>query len=114
MNDSNNIIVTNHASKRIRQRLGISKKSTEKTAEKALLFGLTHSEAKGKLSRHLDGIFLLNYNPNNMRVYNHSVYLFRDIVLITVLPLPKNLWAYADKLQQRKKEINEAIRVEPI
>lgn len=96
--------VTKHAEKRIRQRLGINKKSTEKAADKALQFGISHAEVKGKLSRHLDGIFLLNYNPTNMRVYSHSIYLFRDSRLITVLPLPNRFWAYADKLQKQKAE----------
>lgn len=104
MESESNVVVTKHAEKRIRQRLGVNKKSTEKAAEKALQFGVTHAEAKGKLSRHLDGIFLLNHKPTNMRVYNHSVYLFRDTKLITVLPLPNRLWTYADKLQRQKKE----------
>lgn len=101
--DSGTVTVTRHAGKRIRQRLGINKKSAGKAAEKALQFGITHAEAKGKLSRHLDGIFLLNCNPTNMRVYNHSVYLFNGSTLITVLPLPQKFWTYADKLQQQKK-----------
>jgi len=104
MASKSDVVVTKHAEKRIRQRLGINKKSTEKAAEKALQFGITHSEAKGKLSKHLDGIFRLSHNPNNMRVYNHAVYLFRDTRLITVLPLPKQLWTQADKLQRQKKE----------
>lgn len=105
MESKDNIVVTKHAEKRIRQRLGINKKSTEKAAEKALQMGVTHSETKGKLCRHLDGIFLLNHNPTNMRVYNHAVYLFRGTKLITVIPLPKNLWTQADKLQRQKKEM---------
>lgn len=105
MEDKRDVVVTRHAEKRIRQRLGLNKKSTEKAAEKALRFGVTHAETKGKLCRHLDGIFLLNHRPTNMRVYNHSVYLFRDTKLITVLPLPNSLWTYADKLQRQKKEI---------
>ena len=98
--------VTKHATKRIRQRLGINKKSADKNAEKALKYGITHSEAKGKLCKYMDGIFLLNCRPNNMRVYNHSVYLFRGNTLITVIALPHSLWAIADK-QQSQKENND-------
>ncbi len=97
-------IVTHHAEKRIRQRLGINKSAVDRTAEKALQYGITHAETKGKLSRHLDGIFLLNYKPTNLRVYNHSVYLFNGTTLITVLLLPKKFWVYADKLQRKKRE----------
>lgn len=105
MMDSDTVTVTCHAGKRIRQRLGLNKKSTEKAAEKALQFGITHAKTKGKLSRHLDGIFLLNCKPTNMRVYNHSVYLFNGNTLITILPLPQKFWVYADKLQRQKKEV---------
>lgn len=101
---SEKVVVTKHAERRIRQRLGINKSAADRTAEKALRNGITHAEANGKLSRHLDGIYLLNYKPNNLRVYNHSVYLFNGTTLITVLPLPKRFWAYADKLQKQKKE----------
>lgn len=105
--NENNVVVTKHAEKRIRQRLGINKKSIGKAAEKALQLGVTHAEAKGRLSKYLDGIFLLNCNPNNMRVYNHAVYLFRGTKLITVLPLPNYLWTCADKLQRQKaKDVN--------
>lgn len=96
--------VTRHAEKRARQRLGIKKSAVERTAEKALEYGITHAEAKGKLSRHLDGIFTLNYKPTNLRVYNHNVYLFNGTTLITVIPLPSKFWAYADKLQRKKSE----------
>lgn len=103
--NESSVVVTKHAEKRIRQRLGINKKSTDRAAEKAIQFGVTHAETRGKLHRHLDGIFLLSYKPTNMRVYNHSVYLFRDTKLITVLPLPRKLWIYADKLQQQKNKL---------
>lgn len=110
MSEKPDVYVTRHADKRIRQRLGVNKKSTDKIAEKALEFGITHAEAKGKLSKHLDGIFLLNYKPTNMRVYNHSVYLFNGNTLITVLPLPHKFWAYADKLQKQKYSEREAMQ----
>ncbi len=103
MEDKSGAVVTKHAEKRIRQRLGINKRATDRAADKALQFGITHAEAKGKLCRYLDGLFLLNRRPNNLRVYNHAVYLFRDTKLITVLPLPKNLWTYADKIQRNKR-----------
>lgn len=98
------VVVTNHGRKRVKDRLGLSKKIAAKNAERALQFGITHAETGGKLHRHLDGIFLLNYKPNNMRVYNHSIYLFCGNALITVLPLPNRFCSYADKLQKKKLE----------
>lgn len=101
--DDKTIDLTRHAEKRIRQRLGINKKAVERNAEKALQYGVTHAEATGRLCKYLDGIFLRNFRPTNMRVYNHSTYLFRDTKLITVLPLPRDLWKLADKLQDKKE-----------
>jgi len=105
--DDKTVDLTRHAEKRIRQRLGINKKATGRNAEKALQHGVTHAEATGRLCKYLDGIFLHNCRPTNMRVYNHSTYLFRDTKLITVLPLPRNLWKLADKLQRQSKGMAE-------
>lgn len=105
--EKKDVDVTKHATRRIRQRLGINKKSVDKNAERALQFGLTHADVKGKLCRYLDGIYLQNRRPTNMRVYNHSVYLFRDATLITVIPLPHRLWSIADKQQEQKESRSE-------
>ncbi len=104
MEDQRDVVVSKHAKKRIRERLGVNKKGTGKVAEKALQFGITHSEAKGKLHRYLDSIYFMKDKPICMRVYNHSVYLFKSTTLITVLPLPRSLWVRADKLQKQKME----------
>ncbi len=95
---------TRHSAKRIRQRLGLNKKSVEKQAQKALDYGVSHKEATGKLCQYMNGVFLLNYRPTNMRVYNRMLYLFRGDQLITVLPLPNRYWLQADKLQSKKME----------
>lgn len=100
--------VTKHSAKRIRQRLGLNKKSVEKQAQKALDYGVSHKEATGKLCQYMNGVFLTNYRPTNMRVYNRTLYLFREDKLITVLPLPNRYWAQADKLQQRKSGVTQA------
>jgi hypothetical protein len=96
-------VVTRHGAKRVKERIGLSKSSIQKNVEKALVSGVTHSETKGSLHRYLDGVYLLKECPNNMRVYNRMVYLFRGNVLITVLPLPQKYLACADKLQKNKK-----------
>ena len=101
------VCMTRHGAQRTKDRLGISKKIADKNAEKALRYGVTHSEVSGKLCCYLDGIYLLNRRPNNMRVYNRMVYLFRGSTLITVLPLPHRYYADADKLQKRKSEIGD-------
>lgn len=101
---ANSVAVTRHAEKRIRQRLGINKSATERAAEKAMKYGITHKDSKGSLHRYLDSVFLAYRKANNLRVYNRNVYLFGGTTLITVIPLPSNLWVYADKLQRQKTD----------
>lgn len=94
---------TKHSRKRTKDRLGLSKKLADKNAQKALERGITHSEAKGSLSRYLDGLYLSHEVANNIKVYHRNVYLFRGDRLITIIQLPKNLYVVADKLQKDKE-----------
>lgn len=94
------VIVTNHAKQRTKDRLGVSKKIADKIANKALENGITHAQAKGNLKAYLDKVYLTHKNANNLRVYNRKVYLFRGAVLITVINLPNKLINIADKIQK--------------
>ena len=100
--------VTKHAKKRGKQRIGVKKKDVQKNAQEAMDFGITFNEAKGNLKRYMTKIYLKNEIPNNMRVYNHRLYLFRESLLITVLDIPPDLCRVADSLQRKKKEKLEA------
>ena len=85
------MVVTKHGEKRIKERLGLSKKTAEKNAEKALELGLTHAETKSGLRKYLDKLYLSTGKTNNMRVYRHFVYLIRKKTLLTIIALPHNL-----------------------
>ena len=100
-------VVTRHGAKRIKERIGLGRGSIQRNVEKALADGVTHAETKGSLCRYLDRIYLLNQRPNNMRVYNHMVYLFRGRTLITVLPLPQKYYSCANKIQKQKTKMEE-------
>ena len=100
----NDINISRHGARRMRKRLGIKKKSVDRMAEKALTYGVTHAEAKGSLSRYMDGLYLSHGTANNMRVYNRRVYLFRGMSLITVINLPNKYIEIADKLQRQKAD----------
>ena len=97
------MVVTKHGEKRIKERLGLSKKTAEKNAKKALELGLTHAETKSGLRKYLDKLYLSKGKANNMRVYHHFVYLFHNKTLLTIIALPHNLCKIADQLQQEKK-----------
>ncbi len=101
---SKDVIVTKHATQRTKDRLGLSKKLASDHAEKALKYGLTHSETKAGLKKYVDKVYFQNYGANNIRVYQHHVYVFADTKLITILNLPNNLCGLADKLQKKKEE----------
>ena len=96
------VVVTENSVKRTKDRLGLSKKLADKNAQKALEFGITHSDAKSSLRKFLDKLYLSNGNANNMRVYHHHVYLFRVYKLITIIDLPQNLCKLADQIQKQK------------
>lgn len=97
------VMMTNHSVKRTKDRVGLSKKIADKNAQKALEFGITHSETKSGLRRYLDRLYLSNQVANNMRVYHHYVYLFRGNRLITIINLPQKFYALADKIQKQKE-----------
>ena len=94
------MVVTKHAAKRLKERLGLSKKTVEKVAMKAFQLGTDHSAFKSSAKRYLDGLYLSHKKANNLKVYANYVYLFHGEVLITVLDLPK-------KYQGGKYELKE-------
>lgn len=99
------MIVTNHAKKRIKERINIPKSSVDRIAKKAIQNGLKHSETTGQLCKFLDKLFLSHRTARNMRVFNQKVFLFsKDMILITVVPLPNNLKKIVDKDNERKKK----------
>ena len=95
--------LTKHGKERIKKRLGTPKRSLEKIANDALTHGITHKEAKGRLSKYMDKLFLQHGNANNMRIYHEKIFVFKNDILITVLPLPHNLCDLANKIIKERK-----------
>lgn len=95
--------ITKHAKKRIRERMGVQKKSVDSVANKAYAKGLTHGETKGNLNKFISGVIGKNHRVGaEVRVYAEKVFLFNDTKLITVLPLPTDLRSAANKLYKKK------------
>lgn len=80
--------VTSHAEDRMSERLNINKKAIKRQAELALERGKKHSDFSGSFCRYLDRVYLTERNANNMRIYNNSVFLFHNDILITVFQVP--------------------------
>ena len=81
-------VVTNHALKRCRKRLGVPKKAVEKMVGEAWERGLCHKDFSGSFRRYLDGVFLRERCGNQMRVHNGHLFLFSGNTLVTVWGLP--------------------------
>ena len=85
------ITITNHGVKRLRQRLGIPKKSCYRTAQKAFDCGIKSSDVKGEAYNFLRRTALKNISTNNVIVYGKFLYVFSNETLITVLHAPKDI-----------------------
>lgn len=96
--------VTEHATKRIKERLGISKRLADANAQRALQYGITHREVKGSLRKYMDKLYLKYRTANNMRIYNRKIYIFNGETLITVFNLPNKFLKTTDKLNKKKNE----------
>lgn len=97
--------ITKHAEKRMKERIGLNKKTIDKVAIKAMKEGLKHRELKGSLLKHVSELYLRYKKANNIRVFNNKVYLFREDVLITVVPLPFKYTKIYLKIKNAKKQI---------
>ena len=83
------MIITRHADRRIRQRVGLPRSAVERNAQAALEHGLRHAETAGNLHRYLQALYYKYESANNTRIYNDQVYIFHNTILITVFPLPR-------------------------
>lgn len=95
-------VVTQHGKKRLKERVGLNKKSAEKNADKAFQEGIKHSEVSGSLRKYFDALYLQNRSANNIRIYGEKVYLFGGNKLITVLNLPNKYKSTVAKIRKNK------------
>lgn len=97
------MVVTNHAKKRMKKRVGTSCKNYDKIAQKAIDDGIRHEETKGNLCKWLDKLFLSHGVGANMRIYHQKVFIFtKEYVLVTVIDVPSNLLNAVNKISKRK------------
>ena len=98
-----NIVITKHATKRIKERTGLKKKNYEKYAQEAFTVGIKHNETKGSLKKYIDYLYLKHRSGNNIRIYHRVIWIFAGNSLITVFGLDNKFHKIEDKL---KKQIN--------
>ncbi len=98
--------VTWHGKNRLKQRVGIPKRASQKQTQRAFEKGISITETVGSLRNYLDGVFLKEGTANNLRVWNGSVYIFADERLLTVYTLPSRFRKTELTIMKKKKEMN--------
>ena len=99
--------VTWHGKNRLKERVGIPKRASQKQTQRAFEKGISIDETVGSLRNYLDGVYLREGTANNLRVWNGSVYIFKDETLLTVYALPSRFRKTELTIMKKKKEINE-------
>ncbi|WP_295094525.1 hypothetical protein [Ruminococcus sp.] len=108
------VCITDHAIKRLKQRMGLGHRAALKMAETAFKKGLNHSETRGSLNKYISAQALEYQKKGNcIKVYGEMVYIFGSTgktetgedfgVLITAWYIPNEYKNNALKLQKRKK-----------
>lgn len=100
MTGETQLIITDHAYDRMRERLGWNKKAGTRMAQKAYTDGLTHGETRGSLHRYLEKVYWSYCNANTMRIYAEALFIFNGTKLITVYALPTK---YRKLMQQKER-----------
>lgn len=109
------IVLTDHAYMRIKERMGLSKEAAVRMAERAFCDGIDHSETTGRLHKYLAGEAYKYMKPGTrIVIYGEMVYCFVRLrttktiencaLLITVIYIPNNLKSNALGLQKRKRK----------
>ena len=89
-----NIVVSKHAEKRIKKRMGIGKKASQRTAERAYQEGINYSQANGSLKRYFGYLYATRKSTEVYKIWHEMLFIFNKVspnkkVLITVVPVPK-------------------------
>ena len=95
-----NVVVTEHAYTRAKERLKWKKATLDRMADKAYKEGLSHKEANGRIKHYLNGIYYNDTRLNNIRVHGENVFLFNGSRLVTIYRLPNDLSASAQKCKK--------------
>lgn len=82
------IYVTPHAMKRMRQRLGLNRRSLEREVIRVLRCGVRGEEAQGELRRWVDKMMWKQTEAGtSVRLTTSGAFIIRGSTLVTVLPL---------------------------
>lgn len=90
----NEIIITDHAYSKAKERLKFKKSTLDKMANKAFLSGIEHKDTKGLLKKFISKKWCMYKICNNVRIYGENIYFFSNNKLITLYRLESKLLKY--------------------
>lgn len=86
------MIISKHAQKRIKERLGLPKRAVRAHVAKVLEYGSGLDQMKGQLRKYVEYRCIAYENRcDNPRLYGHHLFFFSGETLITVLEVPTEL-----------------------
>lgn len=99
------IKVSKHCQYRGKQRVNVRGKAFIHLAIKAYKGGLGFYNTNSKKLKSFISMEYMKFNKkaNNIKIYGHFVYIFKDNFLYTVLDLPENLWNEWDNYSRKIK-----------
>ncbi len=95
LNPQNNdsIVITMHAKRRMKQRLGLNKSAAKNLAGKAYCYGLNNDNTTGQANKYIYRINLKSPDANRFcHIYGENIFIFardegdKNIYLVTVFP----------------------------
>lgn len=101
------VIITDHAYARAKERLSFSKKALDRIAQKAFDAGIKHNQTVGSLKKYIDSISINQQRPGNVIIHGTILFVFKDIFLITVYQLPTVFVRASNKIARRLKRQRE-------
>jgi hypothetical protein len=82
------ILITDHAYLRAKERLSLNKKSIDRLAKVAYVKGIKQSDTKGQLKKYVDKLYFEYKTANNIRIYGEVIFLFSKNTLVTLYQVP--------------------------
>ncbi len=109
------IIITDHAYYRMKERLGFNKKAANRMATVAYSEGIAHSDTTGSLYSYISSkSYDHMINGHCIKIYGEAVYCFKNekvtrkgemlVLLLTVWDIPNQFKKQALGLQRRKRQ----------
>lgn len=92
------IVLTNHALRRLEERMGVSSIQAPKVARDAFINGLAFYQVESSLQRYITKRYVRHQREGDIKLYRNFLFVFKELVLITVLNLPSE--EYQDSISQ--------------